>query len=154
MVHSFPLRLGFLASADLSDVPRRWVRPFVRRGRASKRVVDCDFFLGRVRSGLPARWLIIGRLGGGSPRFKPAGPAAAAATLGVGLVLGRGVAQMAEYRLRPTGAAGLMLAALSRARAARALLGRAGLWEFTLGCDPRRAARALAEFLSGFDTIA
>ena len=140
--------MGFLPSADLSSVPERWVRPFVRRDYAPKRVVDHDFFCGRVRSGLPVRWLFIGKKGTDEPRILPAGTASAAAALGVGLVIGHGVAQMAEYRLRPMDAAGLARAALSRARAATSLLRRASRWEFTLGRDPRRTARALASFLS------
>ncbi|MEQ1918797.1 MAG: hypothetical protein ABL955_06320 [Elusimicrobiota bacterium] len=147
--HAFPLRMGFLPSADLSEVHERWVRPFVRRDYAAKRVVDHDFFRDRVRSGLPVRWLFIGKKGGGAPRIVPAGATAAAAALGMGLVVGHGVAQMAEYRLRPTDAVGLARAALSRARAASALLRRASRWEFTLGSDPRQAARALAAFLTG-----
>lgn len=146
--HAFPLRMGFLPSADLSDVPERWVRPFGRRDYAPKRVVDHDFFRDRVRSGLPVRWLFVGKKGGDEPRIVPAGAAAAAAALGVGVVIGHGVAQMAEYRLRPTDAVGLARAALSRARTARALLRRASRWEFTLGRDPGLAARALTAFLS------
>lgn len=145
---AFPLRMGFLPSADLSEVPERWVRPFVRRDYAPKRVVDHAFFRGRVRDDLPVRWLFIGKKGAGAPAIVPAGTATAAAALGVGLVVGHGVAQMAQYRLRPTNTAGLLRDALSRARAASALLCRATRWEFALGSDPRLAARALAAFLS------
>jgi hypothetical protein len=145
---AFPLRMGFLPSADLSGVPEPWVRPFARRDYAPKRVVDYDFFRARVRDGLPVRWLFVGKKGTGEPRIVPAGAAAAAFALGAGLVVGHGVAQMAEYRLRASDAAGLARAALSRARAAAALLRRASRWEFTLGRDPRAAARALDAFLS------
>lgn len=145
---SFPLRMGFLPSADLSEVPEHWVRPFTRRDYAPKRVVDHDFFRARVRDELPVRWLFVGKRGPGEPRFSPAGAASAAAALGAGLVVGAGVAQMAEYRLRPMDAAGLARDAFSRARTAAALLRVASRWEFALGGDPRRAARALAAFLS------
>lgn len=146
---AFPLRMGFRTSADLADVPERWVRPFTRRDYAPKRVVDHAYFAARVRGGpLPVRWLFVGKRGPGEPRFAPAGRATAAAALGAGLVVGVGVAQMAEHRLRPADAAGLARDALSRARAASALLRRASLWEFDLGGDPGRAARALAEFVS------
>ena len=146
---AFPLRMGFLPSADLSEVPGHWVRPFTRRDYAPKRVVDHDFFRARVRGELPVRWLFIGKSGPGEPRFSPAGAASAAAALGAGLVIGAGVAQMAEYRLRAADAAGLARDAFSRALAAAALLRGASRWEFALGGDPRRAARALASFVDG-----
>lgn len=147
--YAFPLRLGFLSSADLADVPERWIRPFIRRDYAPKRVVDHDFFRARVRDRLPVRWLFVGRKSPGEPRFEPAGAAAAAVALADALVVGRGVAQMAEYRLRPTDTAGLARHALSRALAAAALFHRASRWEFRLGGDPRCSARALASFVDG-----
>ena len=146
---AFPLRMGFRATADLSGIPGRWVRPFVRRDYEPKRVVDHEFFRARVRDRLPVRWIFLGLGGPGEPRFAPAGAARAAVALADALILGRGVAQMAEHRLRPSDAAGLLRHALSRARAASALLRTASLWEFRLGNDPRRAALALAAFVDG-----
>ena len=60
LARAFPLRMGFRPSADLSEVPERWVRPFLRRDYEPKRVVDYDFFRDRVRDG-PAQ-LAVGRL--------------------------------------------------------------------------------------------
>ncbi|MEK7389284.1 MAG: hypothetical protein AAB036_06275 [Elusimicrobiota bacterium] len=146
---AFALRLGFRASADLSDVPERWIRHLIRRDYESKRVVDYDFFRDRVRDALPVRWVFVANKDAGIPRFYPASLLSTAAALGTSLVVGHGVAQMAEYRLRPTALAPLTLSALGRAAAACALLRRASLWNFTLGSDPRRAAAALVKFLDG-----
>ncbi|NNN06831.1 MAG: hypothetical protein HKL90_13105 [Elusimicrobia bacterium] len=146
--HAFPLRMGFRPSADLSEVPERWVRPFLRSDYAPKRVVDYDFFRDRVRGGLPVRWLLIGRKSAGAPKISAIGDLSAATALLTGLVVGHGVAQMAEYRLRPTDAWGLTRDAFFRARTARALLRRVQTRTFALGTNPRGAALALADFLS------
>lgn len=147
MARAFPLRMGFRPSADLSEVPERWVRPFLRRDYAPKRVVDYDFFHDRVRDGLPVRWLLIGRKSAAAAEISEIGAVSATAALFTGLVVGHGVAQMAEYRLRPADSWGLLRDALSRARAAQALLRRAQARTFALGTDPRKAALALADFL-------
>lgn len=144
-VLAFPLRWGFRDSADLGDVPTAMIRPFSRRRRAAKRLVDVGFFAERIVPQAPLRWLIVGRRGR-RDRLAAAGRAETAGALATSLVAGVGVPQMSEYLLRPGAAGGLAGVAWSRARAAAGLLGARRV-AFELGGDPRRSARALLSFL-------
>lgn len=140
-VLAFPLRWGFRETADLAEIPGELVRPFRRLRHGPKRLVDVSFFADRVRAEAPLRWVIVGRRGA-EDRLRPCGRARAAAALAAGLVAGVGVPQMSEYLLRPTDAASLAAIALSRARAALAMLS-ARLVSFELGREPKASARAL-----------
>lgn len=146
VLSAFPLRWGFGESADLRGVPETLVRPFRRRTYGLKRVVDVEFFRERVRSGVPLRWLLVGRPHGGALGVEKASRAEAAAALAVSLVVGHGVAQMSEYVLRPSMEAARVLpsSALSRLRAAYAALSCAQPLRFSPGTDPAAAARLLA----------
>ncbi|MFA6028688.1 MAG: hypothetical protein WC969_02410 [Elusimicrobiota bacterium] len=143
---AFPLRWGFGERADLRGVPEALVRPFRRRAHGLKRVVDVEFFRGRVRSGVPLRWLLVGRPVGGTLSIEKASWAEAAAALALSLVVGHGIAQMSEYVLRPSLEAARVLpsSALSRLRAALRALSHAELLRFSPGKDPAAAARLLA----------
>jgi hypothetical protein len=148
-LHAFPLRLGFREDADLSAVPPELVRPFKRRHFSPKRLVDLAFFKHRVCArAAPVRWLLIGRRGA-SPSARPASRAAALAALAENMVVGRGLAQMAEYMARPTPAAAARLAriAASRWSTALALSGAAAAYTLTLGPDSAENARFLDAFL-------
>ena len=152
-LRAFPLRLGFRPGTDLAKVPLEWQRPFRRRLHGPKTLVDLPFFLHRVRALARPRWLLLGRRGPGPARLRPASRARAAAALGANLVVGVGVAQMAEYMIRPSarGVWDLLNIVASRARAARSLLGACQAWEFSLGAGPEDAARALSHFLASAD---
>ena len=69
--------------------------------------------------------------------------------LGVHMVLGLGIAQMSEYMLRPSPAAvgSLLRIAVSRSRAARALLRAARPYRIVLSPDPKANVRVLSDFL-------
>ena len=149
-LHPFPLRLGFREDADLSAVPPELVRPFKRRRFSAKRLVDLAFFKDRVCEGAaPVRRLFIGRRGD-APAARPASRAAALAALAQNMVVGRGLAQMAEYMARPTPATAAKLAriAASRWSAALALSKAASAHTLTLGPDSDENARFLDAFMA------
>lgn len=149
-LHAFPLRLGFREDADLSAVPSPLVRPFVRRRFSPKRLVDLAFFKDRVcADAAPVRRLFIGRRGT-APSARPASRAAALAALAENMVVGRGLAQMAEYMARPTPATAARLAriAASRWSTALALSKAASAYTLTLGPDSDENARFLDSFLA------
>lgn len=145
---AFPLRWGFAQDADLSGVPERMIRPFHRRRHGRKRLVDVAFFRARIRDDVPLRWLIIGKRRPGPAGLAPCPKPAAWAALGMGLVLGRGLAQMAEYTLRPDLRAAAALAGIahSRARTALAMLTRSTK-RFGLGDSPGGNLSSLLDFL-------
>lgn len=147
---AFPLRLAFGPSEDLSDIPGRFIRPFRRRRYGLKRLADGAFFRGRVRSGLPAAWLLIGeRREGSKPLIEPCGRLSAARALALNLVVGWGVAQMAEYLLRPSldDIWSLSVIAASRWRSGWRLLTSVRPQRFVMGSDRAANAAALASFL-------
>ncbi|MBI5630187.1 MAG: hypothetical protein HY921_04810 [Elusimicrobia bacterium] len=151
-LRAFPLRLGFQPSADLSGLPARHVRQLTRRRYGVKKLVDLTYFRDKVRSDLPLSWLLIGRRGAAAPLLRPASWPMAIRALAVHLVLGHGVAQMAEYMLRPSpyGLSNLTGIALSRLKTARRILGQVRSYEFQLGNNPRRNLEALGEFLNNY----
>ena len=142
-LRAFPLRMGFKPGADLEGVPARHRRSLIRRRYEPKVVVDVDYFRGRVPFAARPRWLVVGRSSRGAPALRRCGKAKAAAALSSALVLGWGVAQMSEYMIRPDFS--LASIALSRAKAAAALLARCELLELRLGESPAEAADLLAE---------
>jgi hypothetical protein len=152
LARAFPLRLGFQADAPLPGVPVELVRRFNRWGRPMKKLVDYSFFRERVVAQAPVRWLILGAPGGRA-ELAPASAAAASVSLADGLILGRGVAQMSEYMLGPSPGrlADLARLALSRARAAGALMRGARILRLRLGRDPEAAATALLDGLQRLD---
>lgn len=150
-LRAFPLRWGFLPDADLSRVPPALVRPFARRRYGPKKLVDVEYFRDRVRDDVPLEWLLIGSRAA-EPRLEPASGAGALAALADQLVVGRGIAQMAEYRLRarPRDLFGLARHALMRLRAAFGAARRARVARFALGPDAAGSARAL---LAGLEAL-
>lgn len=148
-LRAFPLRWGFAPSTDLARVPEAHVRPFERLRFGPKKLVNLGFFRDRVAAEAPLRWLIVGRRSSrGKSRVEPMGRAAALKALLVNLVIGHGVAQMAEYRLRPSasGVAGLCADALARAKTALAA-SRASLLLLTVAGAPADTAKTLLEAL-------
>jgi len=150
-LRAFPLRWGFLPSADLSSVPDHLIRPFVRKRYGPKRVVDVGYFRSRIKDDVPLKWLLAGSRVEGEPRMEPLSFAGAMSALAINLVVGHGVAQMAEYRLRsgPADVAGLAAHALSRLRSAIGAARSPRRMRFALGPDPKRSARALVAYLEG-----
>ncbi len=152
LVRPFPTRLSFRSSADLSALPPEEVRTFRRRLYGERRLVDVERFRSRVGAAAPLRCLLVGRPAEGRPgAIGPVSPAATALSLAAGLVVGVGVPQMAEWRLRPnaTCAVGLIGAGVSRAATAAAAFSRARRAEFRLDRDPARSAALLREWLDG-----
>lgn len=148
-LRAFPLRLGFRADADLAEVPGRFLRPFLRRRHGPKRVVDLGFFRHALAEEAPLRWLLIGAPGGAGPRVAPLAKPLAWPALALSLVVGHGVAQMAEYMVDPSlgGAARLARLGLARLACARSALNAAQCASFTLGTDPAAAAGLLEAHL-------
>lgn len=146
----FPLRLCFREGADLSALPPDRVRPFRRRLYGERRLVDIEPFRARIAQAAPLRTLLIGRPADERPgAIFAASLADAVAALAAGLVVGVGVPQMAEWRLRPDPAcaAGLARAGASRAAAAAAALARASRARFRLDRDAARSAAVLTRWL-------
>jgi len=146
----FPLRLSFRESADLSALGADRVRSFRRRLYGERRLVDVDAFRARIAAPAPLRWVLLGRRADARPgEIGSAGAHAAALELAAALVVGVGVPQMAEWRLRPNAACAGALARAALARAATAVraLARARLGEFRLDRDPQRSAALLAGWL-------
>lgn len=138
---AFPLRWAFRPEADLGAVGGQYIRPFQRKHYGPKRLVDVAFFRSRIRSNVPLRWLIVGERRPDGPRFAPISKARAFAALAEGMVLGSGVAQMAEYMLRIDAVLPRIL--MKRSRAALSVLGQARLLRFFAGPDAARNAAAL-----------
>ncbi|MFA6003946.1 MAG: hypothetical protein WC881_07750 [Elusimicrobiota bacterium] len=145
---AFPLRWGFRLGQDLGEVPARHIRPFLRRRHGAKQLVDVGFFRERIRSEVPVRWIFVGRKGA-SPRVSPRGQASAWWPLAWNLVLGYGIAQMAEYMFGWgwQDASRLARIARSRWRAADRVRSAASVHSFTLGPDAGASAAALAAYL-------
>jgi hypothetical protein len=139
--------LGFHPSADLACVPLVLIRPFQRRRYGLKLLVGVDFFRARVKSDLPLRWLLIGRRVGEAPAITPIGWLASSGALAANLVVGHGLAQMAEYMLRPGEVLALGKIALARARTGLGLLRSTRPHRFTLGSDPKANLKVLTAFL-------
>lgn len=150
---AFPIRWGFQSQADTAGIPCHLIRTFRRKRYGLKWLVDLEFFRHRVRTDLPVRWLLIGRreLGRG-PKIKPVARAKVLWWLIIYMVIGKGVAQMAEYMLRPTPAGiwRLLQIAFSRSLSALKLAGTTSPHSFLLGPDPGANAQALAAFLKDF----
>lgn len=147
----FPLCVGLLSAEHARGVPREFLREFPRRGRPTKTTVAPGFFSGRVCAEAAASALLLGRRGAGPPRMVRASRARALGALVDGMVVGRGVAQMAEYVLRlERGHLRLWGGiALSRLRAAARLAWSVPAYDFILSGDARADARELELFLSG-----
>lgn len=146
-LRAFPLRLAFRSDADLSGIPAEALRPFRRLDYGDKSLLDAEF-LGRPPKSVPLRWLLLGRRGQG-PSFERAGKGETLISLGLNLVVGWGVPQMAEFRLRPLAFRMLARAATSRARLSLRALEARQAHRFVLGGEPRLAAEALRCFVGG-----
>ena len=145
---AFPLRWGFQHSYPLEGIPGGFVRPLLRRRHGPKHLVDIDYFRGSLRAEAPVKWLFLGRRGA-RPGIEPISRPAALWPLALNLVVGHGVAQMAEYMIGWSADDLARLASIARSRLALAatLLRHAGLCRFTLGPRADENARALTGFL-------
>ena len=153
---AFPLRLGFRPTADLGGVPERWIRSMRRRHYGVKRLVDFGFFRERVKSDIPAAWLLVGeRQDNAAPRIEPVSRVRAAGTLAAHLVVGAGIAQMSEYMLRPAPSELRPLLKIARSRLATALrlLRSTRPHRFVLGPNPHANAAALRAFVTMGDGL-
>jgi hypothetical protein len=150
-VSPFPVRLSFRAGADLGLIPPERVRAYRRRRYGERRLVDADYFESRLAGPAPLRWIFIGEKSerDGGPQLRPANKAAASAALIEALVVGVGVPQMAEWRLRPefSCAAGLLQAGASRLHAAFVALAAAETERFRLAPAATASADALERWL-------
>jgi hypothetical protein len=146
----FPIRLSFRDSASLDGVPQRFVRPFQRRRFGSRRLIDLGYFAERVAAEAPLRWILIGsRRAGARAAVSNVSRAGALRALGLHLVVGHGLPQLAEFTLR-FGAADLRdLAsiAMTRGRTACRLLSTVRCRRFALGDDVAANVETLAGFL-------
>lgn len=148
----FPLPLGLRSRELARGVPEGFLSDFPRRGRETKTVVDPAFFAERVSPRAELTALLLGRRRPGSPpRLRRISRARALAALIDGLVVGRGVAQMSEYVLRPRAAHLALWAgiAASRLRAAAAAAWSVPAYDFQLSGDAAADARALERLLAG-----
>jgi len=146
-LRAFPLRLAFRSDADLSAIPAEALRPFKRLDYGDKRLLDADYLV-RPPDSVPLRWLLLGRQGPG-PSFERAGKVEALGFLALHLVVGWGVPQMAEFRLRALALPGLARDAASRTRRALRTLEAGQAHRFFLGAEPRKSAEALRRFVDG-----
>lgn len=142
---AWPTPLGFAPSYPLSGICPRLVTPFPRLRHGLKKQVALDYFRDRVTAEAPLRWLILGRRHDGPPRWHPISRFRALAALGTALVLGAGVAQMAEYMVgfSPHRLGTLTAIAASRAQLAARLAARARCLELFLGPEAAENARAV-----------
>lgn len=119
LVHPFPLRLALRPDVDTSGLAAGDLRPFRRLGYGTKTLVEPSALRAARGGATPARWLFVGAASEGAPQVEPLSAAGALAALAGPLVVGLGLAQMAEYMARADLA--LPAIAASRARAAWAL---------------------------------
>lgn len=151
-VAPFPVRLSFRPSADLSAIPPHFIRPYKRRLFGERRLVDISHFSDALADPAPLRWIFIGQKSVAAPaELKPASRLEAMAALFEALVVGVGVPQMAEWRLRPdfNCAAGLAHACASRLHAAGAAAASAQAVRFRLAPTASESATALERWLDG-----
>ncbi|MDX6768724.1 MAG: hypothetical protein SF051_04275 [Elusimicrobiota bacterium] len=145
-VHPFPLRLALREGADLAGLAPGDLRPFRRRGYGAKTLVEPAALRAESGPSAPVRWLLAGERSDGPPALAPLSRARALAALAGPLVLGAGLAQMAEYMARAD--ASLALVAASRARAALALAAAASAARLRLGSrGPAATAERLERLL-------
>ncbi len=124
-LHPFPVRIalapGLAASLGVFRSQGEG-RPFKRRQYREKRLFEIP--AARVAPVLPIRTIVVGRPGGRAV-LREGSRLEALGELGRSLVVGAGVAQMAEHLLRAEGLPGLAAIAASRARASVACVSQA-----------------------------
>ncbi len=149
LVHPFPLRWSLRPDADLSAVPENFIRRFQREGYGAKRLIDAEFFHGRIAEAAPLRRIFLGRRGGRPAKAAPVSSWRAFASLMDNLVIGRGLPQMAEYMagVGPGALRRLAPIALARARTARVLARKSLAYRLDLGASPAEGAKILLNCL-------
>jgi hypothetical protein len=148
MLRSFPTRLSFRPGADLARVPLARRRPFHRRGYGPRTLVDVGLFDRVLAERAPLAWILAGEKAGSGPGWiREAGRARAMAALLDGMVVGRGVAQMAEWRIRTAALPALVRASASRLRAAWSAASLARVGVMKMDRDPSRNLRNLRDWI-------
>ncbi len=146
-VFPFPLRLALRPGADVAGLAASDLRTFRRRGYGAKTLVEPSALRAAAGGAAPARWLFDGTSSTGAPSVEPLSPARALSALAGPLVIGVGLAQMAEYMARADVA--LASIAASRARAALALARRTAASRLLLGSRGPAATADLLERVMG-----
>jgi hypothetical protein len=150
-VHPFPLRI-VVNPTDAATLPDGAVRRIDRMEFHPKLVLDLEAFADRVESQRqPLRHLVIGRRSLGThasldpmPRRRAVSTLVREAVVGVGIY--QGMEFVLQHGMRDVG--GKLGVAASRATCCSRALGRAKVWQLTVGRDHARNWDALAPLLS------
>lgn len=153
VLRAFPLGLG-LRGEDWRGIPSSNLRVFKRRRFEEKRVVDLDYFPGKIAASAPLAWIMIGagrRDPAARARIEPCSKTRAAAALILPLVLGAGTPQVLELMIPPPpwlgGVLRLVKIAGWRAASLMGAVRAARCARFELGPSPRASADALEAFV-------
>lgn len=148
-VHPFPLRLGIRHDAK-TDIPEEYRRTVTRMEFDPKTLIDVTYFEDNWSDVTPPGTILVGvRNAGTGSEIRPASRKKTFHALLKYQIVGLGIYQGLEFLLEQGtgelwGKGGL---ALSRLRAALALMRRARGYEFVLGRDRERNVSTLLEFL-------
>ncbi|HEY1357842.1 MAG TPA: hypothetical protein VGF21_06020 [Thermoleophilaceae bacterium] len=149
-LHPFPLRIGVNAT-DADRLPEGSVRRLERMEFHPKLALDLEAFSDRIEpSPLPLRHLVIGRRTlGREARLERAGRLGAVGTLLREAVVGVGIYQGMEFILQRgmRDVLGMAGTGFTRVACCSAGLGRARVWQATLGRDGERNWEALSQLL-------
>jgi hypothetical protein len=149
-IHPFPVRIALIPEvARLLSIPGPG-RHFERKLFGTKQVHPIPHE--RIAAPARATFVLIGKISPqGQPRFRKATRAEVLTRLLKEMVVGIGLAQMAEQMIRVPGVLGLGRIAFSRLRTALRLTFASRsvreLWIFEVGPDPVANAEALARYL-------
>lgn len=147
-VRPFPLRLSMRPGSNLSAVPEPMRRPYSRLHYGQRTLIEVDFFRKRLSSPAPLRWLLAGiPAAAGVPGAIESSKFAVTRALLSGLVIGVGVPQMAEWRLRPNAIHSLASIAIARAAIGARALRRSQSARFQLDSNPDHSVSLLADWL-------
>ena len=147
ILHPYPLRIALAAAAARGLGLPDDARVFSRLRFPPKLLYDWD--PREIARPVPLRTILIGeRVQRGGPSIEPTGRLTAYLALADSLVVGRGVAQMAEHVLRVGAVPGLGRVAWNRARVAWFAAQGARAYRFRLVADARRNHGVLADFLA------
>ena len=151
LLHAFPLRWSFRPGAKLDWVPENFIRSFHRKNYGDKLLLDVDFFIDKIRREVPLRWVIVGqRTFRDQSMMTRSSFFLGLKALFVNLVVGLGVPQMAEYRIRwgVRDIFFLLKDAFSRLRVLMNITQKTQVYFFEMGNNPQESASVLLEFLN------
>jgi hypothetical protein len=144
MVYPFPNHIA-LAPALAKKLNLKEARLFQRKYFPSKSVFDVP--REKVSEAKPLKALLIGRRWDGPPLIKNISRLKSFGELFRGIVVGEGIAQMAEFMLRGNNLIGLLRIAFARLGEAVQISYRVPCYEFWLGPNIHDNARILLEFV-------